>query len=60
MVNLEPERERKKPMLKDVFEPNAPPHDLPFPPGANFTAYEVSLPARNERQDHTDFAAPLF
>jgi hypothetical protein len=47
MDNLEPERERepKRPMLKDVFEPNAPPHDLPFPPGANLTAYEVSSPA---------------
>jgi hypothetical protein len=31
----------RKNAFKDIFSPYAPPHDLPFPDHANFTAYEL-------------------
>jgi hypothetical protein len=59
METPEPERERKKPALvKDIFEPSVSPLDLPFPAGANFTAYQVRMSARNDRWYHTDSVLP--
>jgi hypothetical protein len=41
METHEPDVKRKKTMEKDMFEPYAPPYNLPFPENAQLTAYEL-------------------
>lgn len=41
METPEPDLQRRKIREKDIFEPYAPPYNLPFPESARFTAYEL-------------------